>query len=594
MQALSIALVVLCAPNFPNALYTAMANVIKHSQRLPYIMSVVKSPYFSLMILLTLLYLCIISRTPTLAIPTNHPPFPGPPALSNFQSILIRENAPSNSRTIWSIIWSCFSTVFACAWIAVHPNIPAPEDSAWKILRRRMMIMAYVLLAPEMVIIWAARQHRDAKVLAEEFQIKGRPSWTKTHAFFLIMGGFTLHTKGRPLRVLEWKDLEALARAGRVDWPNITEEEIKDRSKGDYLSKGIVILQTTWFIIQIIARAASKLTITELEVVTLAFSTLIGVIYYLWWDKPLDVRCSVPVHLVEHTAGRGTADSVTDDNSSPKSRCLCRILPNDISPTVLEREEAAKADQAGTDHPVMPSPDFPSFPLHSHHASYFNPMPTTKKNPPLPLPLADSPRRPTSSISWIKRLHLLIENSCRKRGTLAGLVHVFVIIPTDFFFGAQFDAMMAECTLESDTQQSNDQPTDTFLRNGPLRVPTFYSYTGSFWDRLVFGICVSILFGAIHCVAWYDEFPSSPERWGWRISAIIVSVMPLLFLSLFTAGRMEVVKEHSAIFAIFRESFAWVYMTSRIALLVLPLIALRALPPGAYVDFDWATIIPHI
>ena len=255
------------------------------------------------MILLILLYLSISS---TFAVPTVYP------AVSNFQSILSRENNPctGNTRTIWNIIWSCFSTVFACAWIAVHPNIPALEDSKWEIIRRRMMIAAYILLAPEMVIMWAARQHRDARFLVGEFQVKGRPGWTKTHAFFLIMGGFTLHTQGKPLRVLDWRDLEALARAGRINWPDITEEEIKDKSKGDYFSKSIVVLQTTWFIVQFFARAASKLTITELEVVTLAFSTLIGVIYFLWWDKPLDVRCSAPVHLVEQITAQATSNNV--------------------------------------------------------------------------------------------------------------------------------------------------------------------------------------------------------------------------------------------------------------------------------------------
>ena len=530
------------------------------------------------MILLTLLYLCIISRTPVLAIPTGYPPLPGPPAVSNIQSILIKENTPSNSRTIWNIIWSCFSTVFACAWIAVHPNIPAPEDSQWKIFRRRMMIMAYVLLAPEMVIIWAARQHRDAKILAEEFQIKGRPGWTKAHAFFLIMGGFTLHARGKPLRVLEWKDLEALARAGRIDWPNITEEEIKDKSKGDYLSKGIVVLQTTWFIIQIIARAASRLTITELEIVTLAFSTLIGVIYYLWWDKPLDVRCSVPVHLVEHITGRATADNVTDDDSFPENRRLSSHSDQRIS-NGLGGRNASKVGDLFT----------------PHHNSNFISVPTTIKDPPPPpLSQADSPRRSASSASWIKRFYLLIKNSCRTYGTPKGLIYVFVMIPAYFFFGAQFDAMMVECTLETQSQEPNDQPSDTTPHNGPLCVPTFYSYTGFFWDRLVFGVSISVLFGVIHCVAWNNEFPSSLERWGWRISALIVSVVPLLLLSLFTVGRMGILNQSSIIFVILRESFAWVYMTSRIALLVLPLIALRALPPGAYVDLEWATIIPHI
>ena len=107
------------------------------------------------------------------------------------------------------------------------------KHSGARRLSMENLAQAYVLLAPEMVIIWAARQHHDANILAEKFQTKGRPSWTKTHAFFLVMGGFMLHAKGRPIRVLEWKDLKALARADRVDWPNISEQEIKDRSKGD-------------------------------------------------------------------------------------------------------------------------------------------------------------------------------------------------------------------------------------------------------------------------------------------------------------------------------------------------------------------------
>ena len=43
----------------------------------------------------------------------------------------------------------------------------------------------------------------------------------------------------------------------------ISEEDIKDRSKGDILSKLIAILQTTWFILQCIARAQQRLTLTR-------------------------------------------------------------------------------------------------------------------------------------------------------------------------------------------------------------------------------------------------------------------------------------------------------------------------------------------
>ena len=537
------------------------------------------------MILLTLLYYLSISST--LAIPTEHPPLFH--AVSNFQSTFGREITPSNTRTIWNIIWSCFSTLFACAWIAIHPNIPALKDSRWKIFRRRMMIMAFALVAPEMVIMWAARQHRDARLLVKEFQIKGRPGWTKTHAFFLIMGGFTLYEQGKPLRVLEWRDLEALARAGRINWPDITEEEIKDKSNGDYLSKSIVVLQTTWFIVQFFARVAFKLTITELEVVTFAFSTLIGIIYYLWWDKPLDVRCSVPVHLiVQQTTGQATSDNVTDDDFSPENFCFCCHLPLDVLRTILQGEEALGRDQIGTDNLSLSFP--PNFPSSrttlQNSCSNFVPTPIQVT--------VNRPRGRTTSVNRKRFYPLVFQIFCQKYGTFVGLVYALTFLIAKIFFGDQFHAMMGEHTLtKTDTQKPNSHPFNP-LRNGPLRVPTFYSYTAVPWDRFVFAIFVSIFFGATHSVAWSYEFSTSTERWGWRIMSTIISVAPLILLSIFTASRMKIVNLSSFILSFFRVGLSWVYITARIALLFFPLISLRALPPGAYVDFGWATIIPHI
>jgi len=158
--------------------------------------------------------------------------------------------------------------------------------------------MVYALLTPEIMIFWALRQHRAANHLAKRHKKRG---WTMAHAFFLIMGGFTLHDKQKTaLRILEYNELETLSEAGKIAWPSITEEEIQDRSKGDFLSKGIIFLQMGWFITQFIARWGYKLGITELEAVTLGFTTLTIATYSLWWHKPLDVRCSVPVYLLEN------------------------------------------------------------------------------------------------------------------------------------------------------------------------------------------------------------------------------------------------------------------------------------------------------
>ena len=80
-----------------------------------------------------------------------------------------------------------------------------------------------------------------------------------------------------------------------IDFPSTTEAEIDDRSKGDALSKGIALLQITWFIIQLIARRVQGLTITGLELTTAALAGLNSVMYVFWWNKPKDVRCPVVI-----------------------------------------------------------------------------------------------------------------------------------------------------------------------------------------------------------------------------------------------------------------------------------------------------------
>ena len=196
------------------------------------------------MIFLVLLYICCFSGPwITLALPTDLRPSE---ILPRNQSIFIRDEDRFDTRSIYNILWSCLSTIFACTWITVHPNIPAPGDSQWAVLRRRVAVMGYILLAPEFVILWAARQHFGARYLTKKHE-QNHTGWTQAHAFFLIMGGFMLHEGGKPVRVLEAKDLEELSEAGKIKWPTITKEEIADRSKGDYLSKTIVLFQTTWF-----------------------------------------------------------------------------------------------------------------------------------------------------------------------------------------------------------------------------------------------------------------------------------------------------------------------------------------------------------
>ena len=103
------------------------------------------------------------------------------------------------------------------------------------------------------------------------------------------MGGFLLYENNEPVVTLTPHELIDLIRSEKVDMPIIAEEEIKDRSKGDVLSKGIAILQLVWFIVQLAARYTQSLPISLLEIDTLAVAGLTCIAYGLWWKKPKDV-----------------------------------------------------------------------------------------------------------------------------------------------------------------------------------------------------------------------------------------------------------------------------------------------------------------
>ncbi|KAF9035599.1 hypothetical protein BJ165DRAFT_1395646, partial [Panaeolus papilionaceus] len=196
-------------------------------------------------------------------------------------------------RSLWSIIWACSLTLFACTWVAVHPNVPDAEDSASAVVARKIGMMLSMLLLPEMVITWAFVQYMYAKYYTHKIAvIRGKGEWTQTHSFLLIMGGFSYYAEERATSTtrLEAHDIEGLYDKGLIEWPKVTLKEIQDHSKADFLSKFIVIIQTTWFSLQLIVRLASGLTATELEVSTFAFAVLNLVVYGLWWNKPFDVR----------------------------------------------------------------------------------------------------------------------------------------------------------------------------------------------------------------------------------------------------------------------------------------------------------------
>lgn len=72
-----------------------------------------------------------------------------------------------NCRQLSDIIWGCLTTIFAATWVSVHPNVPAPGQGWLKPTLRRLGMMLVAIIAPELVVFFAARQWAVAKEFSE-------------------------------------------------------------------------------------------------------------------------------------------------------------------------------------------------------------------------------------------------------------------------------------------------------------------------------------------------------------------------------------------------------------------------------------------
>ncbi|KDR70361.1 hypothetical protein GALMADRAFT_24345, partial [Galerina marginata CBS 339.88] len=454
-----------------------------------------------------------------------------------------------NTRSRWDIVWSCLATIFVCTWVSVHPNIPPLGESWWKKSFRRLELMFWSIIAPELMIFWATNQWTAARILAKKYKEYG---WTMSHGYFIQMGGFMLYDNNKPIGVLDPDELDRLIEDGKIVMPRTTEQEIQDRSKSDGLSKALVVIQTTWFIGQCIARRAKGLITTELELATLAFAAVNGFMYMFWWFKPLDVQTTVRVDL-----------------------CPPRLQNVPVDPAVLE----ANVDKTDISHIQQ---EFPSSEL---------------ALPPTP-----------SSITELRRNNMT-------RG-LIGKPYIRSSVwwlMSGILFRWPAYGIKALITRVREIILSNT------IDKGAMGVPMFYvsgisnEFKGWEWLPVAISIpFVGILFGAIHLAAWNFSFPSLIETNIWRVSSLIITSVPVMYLvveiyvfflvdypvlpkSLKNNSRVQKMLNFLGSFMLVVLSAALLlYIVARLALLVVALTTLRDLPPEALAAVKWTLFLPHI
>lgn len=133
-------------------------------------------------------------------------------------------------------------------------------------------------------------ESHDVRSLEGDDETKKR-KWTLAHCYFANMGGF-MYTKGGKRFLVTAQQL-AMVKGLSYANPEITVEDIKDKSKQDWLAKLFAALQISQLILSIITRHIQGVPFSQLETVTLSFAICGVLIYCAYFHKPQNIARAI-------------------------------------------------------------------------------------------------------------------------------------------------------------------------------------------------------------------------------------------------------------------------------------------------------------
>ena len=521
-------------------------------------------------------------------------------------------------------------------------------------------MMIWTIIAPELVLAWAVRQWSAAKKVQKKYQnvsqgISPRSfcafydfsttdlidnKWTMNHGHFLIMGGFTLigknkvTSKDEPLGPVWEEKFERLLghspSDSQIDFPTVTLAEIKDKSKGDELSKTLAILQTTWFLLQCAARIPQKLALTELELATLALASLNAVTYAFWWYKPLQVQEPVKIYLKQpiekvdeqKSVAKGPIREVWDkilvmiqefrDLLRRFGQNPCRYNPFVTIAFVLIAIPFFIVGLLLTFFPIaivtilnlLKTDDSPL--LLEHHSPGRRSRIATR----IVLRLRQFRNWLTTPIFKFFQDKFFQVWSGNSHWFLLGL---FIIFPLLFLASIILVILLLPLltlvTLVSFLFNSIFAiiATDT-IPDGAQDVPPFYAprTESDRYSRMLIFASFGLLLGALHGIAWFFAYPSHVERTLWRIGSIAITGIPVIVAPIDFLLEWEESQQPTGVFWLpgivisaldfVMTMLLFVYVPSRLLLIGQSVALLRpgAQPPSAFLSVDWAKFVPHV
>lgn len=200
-------------------------------------------------------------------------------------------------RGTFGIIWSCIAVLFLNTWTVLHINVPPADRSKWRCYLHKMKWLLIIAIVPDGIVATAFSQWRYARRSVKEMK-ECAPWWTVLHGHYAEMGGYKVQDDSSGQQyIFRASQLAWLAQENLLAIPEVSAEDINDRSKTGQAAKFLACAQSAWFLVQAFARVGQRLPLTTFEVATIPFVGCTWLTYFFWWDKPMDMDTCTIIHV---------------------------------------------------------------------------------------------------------------------------------------------------------------------------------------------------------------------------------------------------------------------------------------------------------
>ena len=445
------------------------------------------------------------------------------------------------------------------------------------------------------------------------------------------MGGFAIDTRkcqqkflshNRNRMILNLDGFKRLLQHEPDLLPDLSLEEIQDKSKASNIAKTIVCCQAIWFCAQCCARWYADTGFSLLELNTLAHCICALLIFMLWWKKPLDVESPTLINAENMMELSGFMALCSYSRSSRKSRrshpCLRLVpdwsqspLPDISSEEVTLQCPEREADVARKPKQKATSSWMDAYYKHPHGQEY-----TPGPLPPGSIMVEPISHRTFGCFQYLGPCakHDDTPQAVKRKPSLRRTyIHKLVLSETDQYcwllaskgltkYGWSLVTYDDESTDARSPKEYLADCNERMLVDRVGDIPRIETLSGVI---IVATLAIAgFLYGGVHLAAWHTIFKTKIEEYLWKISAISLAASgPIGVCVIFIFRSWKIEREYdmslgrfllTSLLMFLLPAVGVVYVVARVYLIAESFINLMYLEASVFVVPNWLQYFPHI